>query len=67
MNECCACGATNHLEYFDPEASSFADGSRLAAGALLCHACVGVTTLRRIKGMATAAANPRLEPASASR
>lgn len=67
MNECRACGATNHLEYFDPEASAFADGSRLGNGALLCHACVGATTLRRIKGMAAAAAGSRLEPATASR
>jgi hypothetical protein len=67
MNECRACGATNHLEYFDPQASAFADGSRLDNGALLCHACVGVTTLRRIKGMAAAADGSRLEPATASR
>ncbi|MCC7088928.1 MAG: hypothetical protein M9925_00635 [Chloroflexi bacterium] len=67
MNECCACGAINHLEYFDPEASAFADGSRLANGALLCHACVGATTLRRIKGASAAAAGSRLESATASR
>jgi hypothetical protein len=67
MNECRACGATSHLEYFDPEASAFADGSRLGVAAFLCHACVGVTTLRRIKGMAADTAGSPLEPVTVSR
>jgi hypothetical protein len=68
MNECCACVASNHLEYFDPTARAFADGSRLGNAAHRCHACIGVTTLRRIKaGVAAAAAGSRLEPATASR
>ncbi len=48
MDECCACGATNNLEYFAPETCVFGDGSRLEREALLCDVCVGATTLRRV-------------------
>lgn len=66
MDECRACGATGQLEYFDPESSVFADGSRLGRGALLCDACVGATSLRHTGSAAPAsAASNRREPASA--